>query len=94
MAFQDLPIKRKVMAVIMLTSVSVLVLTAAAFMVYDSVSYRQTMVRSLSTTSSIIADASTAALLFLDEETAQQILGSLRVEPHIVAATRLGRDAS
>ena len=53
MAFQDLPIKRKVMAVIMLTSVSVLVLTAAAFMVYDSVSYRQTMVRSLSTTGSI-----------------------------------------
>jgi PAS domain S-box-containing protein len=86
MAFQDLPIKKKVMAVVMLTSITALVLTAAAFTVYDSVTYRQTMVSHLSTTASIIADNSTAALAFKNETDAEQVLGALRADPHIVAA--------
>ena len=86
MAFQNLPIKRKVMAVIMLTSVVALLLTTTAFMVYDFLSYRQTLVRTLSTTSSIIADESTAALAFKNESDAQQILGALKADSHIVAA--------
>src|SRR5882672_77161 len=94
MAFQNLPIKRKVMAVIMLTSVVALLLTTTAFMVYDFLSYRQTLVRTLSTTSSIIADESTAALAFKNESDAQQILGALKADSHIVAAAlydELGR---
>ena len=86
MAFQDLPIKRKVMAVIMLTSVAVLLLTVAAFLVYDLVTFRQTMVRNLSITASMIADNSTAALAFKNEDDAQQILAALHADAHIVAA--------
>src|SRR6266403_129797 len=86
MAFQDLPIKRQVMAVIMLTSISVLLLTATAFTVYDLVTYRQTMVRPLLTAAAIIADDSAAALLSQDQDLAQQNLAALRVDPHIVAA--------
>ena len=86
MAFQDLTIKRKVMAVIMVTSVAVLLFTAAAFMVYDLVTYRQTMVRHLSTDASIIADNSTAALAFKNESDAQQVLAALHADPHVVAA--------
>src|SRR5436190_12548558 len=85
-AFQDLPIKRKVMAVIMMTSFSVLLLTAAAFVVADSFSYRQTIVRELSIHAAIISDSSSAALIFQDEEAAQQNLRAVRAEPHIVAA--------
>ena len=44
MGFQDQSIKRKTLAVIMLTSVVVLLLTAAAFTVYDLVTYRQNLV--------------------------------------------------
>ena len=40
MRFKDQSIKRKTMAVIMLTTVAVLLLTAAAFTVYDLVTYR------------------------------------------------------
>src|SRR5947199_6942854 len=86
MAFQNLSIKSKVMAVIMLTSVSVLLLTGAAFTLFDLFSYKQTLVRTLSTQASIIANDSTYALLFQDEETAQQNLSAVRAEPHIVAA--------
>jgi PAS domain S-box-containing protein len=86
MAFQDLPIRRKVMAVMMLTSVIVLALTAAVFMVYDWFSQRQSMARSLAVNASIIADESTAALLFGDEARAAEILGRLKRLPDIRAA--------
>lgn len=86
MSFQDLPIKGKIRAVIMLTSVAVLLFTAAAFMVYDLVTYRQTMVGHLSTTASIIAGNSTAALAFKNETDAQQVLAALRADPRVVGA--------
>jgi len=86
MVFQNLPIKRKVMAVIMLTSIAVLLLTAAAFMFYDLITFRQTLIRNLDTTASIIADESTAALAYGDEKTAREILAPLRADPQIVRA--------
>src|SRR5882724_1647847 len=86
MVFQNLPIKRKVMAVIMLTSIAVLLLTAAAFMFYDLITFRQALIRNLETTASIIADESTAALAYGDEKTAREILAPLRADPQIVRA--------
>ena len=68
MGIQDQSIKRKTMAVIMLTSVAVLLLTAAAFTVYDLVTYRQNRVQSLSATAAIIADHSSAALVLAGRE--------------------------
>jgi len=86
MALQDLSIKRKVMAVIMLTSISVVLLTLAAFMVYDLVTYRQTLESNLATIAFITADNSTAALEFNNDKDAEEILAALRAEPHIVMA--------
>src|SRR5437879_9091772 len=86
MGFQDLSIKRKVMGVIMLTSVIALVLTAAAFMLYDFFTHRQTIIRHVSTISSIIAEESGGPLAYDDEKAAEQILAPLRTEPHIVGA--------
>ncbi|HSU53541.1 MAG TPA: PAS domain S-box protein [Candidatus Dormibacteraeota bacterium] len=86
MAFQDLPIKWKVVAVNMLTTLSALLLAALAFVVYDFYAYRQTLIQSLSTSASLIANNSTAALMFEDEETARQILSALRAEQHVQSA--------
>src|SRR2546426_1178706 len=86
MAFKDLPIKSKVIAVILVTSITVLVLTTAAFIAYDSISNRRTIVGNVSTMAAMIAETSTAALGFKDEETAQQILAGLKADPHIVMA--------
>src|SRR5215475_8999296 len=86
MSFQDLPIKRKVMTVILLTSLTALLLTAATFTVYDWVTFRQTIIQNLTTSGAIVANNSSAALLFMDEETARQNLRALKADPHIVAA--------
>ncbi len=86
MTFQDLPIKRKVIAVTMLTSVTALVLTAVAFMVYDQISFRQAIIRHLSITASIVAAQSSAALSFKNPKDAQENLAVLRGDSHVRAA--------
>ncbi len=85
-AFSELPIKRKLMLVILLTNIALLILTGAGFLVYDLLSFRHTLVRNLSTTASIIAGESTGAVLFRDEKAANEILAPLRADPHTVAA--------
>src|SRR6266705_4684675 len=86
MTFQDLPIKRKVIAVTMLTSVIALVLTTVAFMVYVQISFRQTIISNLSITASVVAAQSSAVLSFKDPKHAQENLAGLRADSHIRAA--------
>ena len=90
MAFQELPIRHKVTAVIMLTSVTALLFTSAAFMVYDVISYRLEMVHQLSITSSSIAENSSGVLAFPSEREAVAILARVRADKHIVAAALYG----
>jgi PAS domain S-box-containing protein len=86
MTLQSTSIRRKVMTVIMLASITVLLVTVAAFMIYDWVTFRQTMVDNLATQARIIAANSTAALAYENENDASNLLASLRIEPHITAA--------
>ena len=86
MNLRDLPLRRKIMAVIMLTSITVVVLTVAAFMIYDLVTIRETTVRNLSTLGQIVGANSTYALTFKNETDAAEVLSSLRHEPQIRAA--------
>jgi signal transduction histidine kinase len=79
-------IKRKVTTVIMRASVAVLLVTVAAFMIYDLVTFRQTMVRNLVTQARTIADNSTGDLAFRNENDAASVLASLRTDSHITAA--------
>lgn len=86
MKSRELPIKRKVMAVTMLTSVIVLVVAVAAFMAYDLTTFRETMVRTLTALAQATAENSADALAFGDKKDAMETLSSLRLEPQIVAA--------
>ena len=79
-------IKRKVTFVIMRASIAVLLVTVAAFISYDLVTFRQTMLQNLATQARTIAENSTAALAFRNEKDAASVLASLRTEPHIMAA--------
>lgn len=79
-------IKYKVIAVIMAASVTVLLLTVAAFIVYDLVSFRHELVRNLTTQGQIIAGNSSGSLAFKNENDATNVLSSLRTDPHITAA--------
>lgn len=67
----------------MLTSVTALVLTAASFIAYDLVTFRQSLARNLTATSTIVAENSTSALLFDDEELATRNLSEFKVDPHV-----------
>ena len=86
MAFRDLPIKRKLASVILLTSAAVLGLTATVLLAYELYSYKQTTRRSFSTIGQIIADSSTAVLIYDDHKLAAEILSGFRAEPEIALA--------
>ncbi len=92
MAFGDWPIRRKLTAMLLLISGMVLLLTSAAFMGYQYLSFRQTMHESLSTLGRIIAANSTASLAFDNDADAREILSALRAEPHVVAAALYDKD--
>jgi signal transduction histidine kinase len=92
MSLRDKPIRQKLMAILLLTSGVVLVLTCAAFLAYEFVTFRHTTMTNLSTLGRIIAANSTASLAFRNEGDAREMLSALRAEPHIVAAGLYGRD--
>src|ERR1019366_6102294 len=86
MGLKEQSVKRKTMAVIMLTSVAVLVLTVTAFTAYDLATYRRNLTSSLLASAAIIADRSLFALALRDAKDARATLASLRADPRIAAA--------
>ena len=69
-----------------MTSGTVLLLTCSAFFAYEFYTYRQTVVRQLSTLGEVVAVNSTAALAFDSHDEADEILASIKAEKHVVAA--------
>jgi len=93
MAFlQDLPIRRKVTAVILLTSIIAMLFTATSFTLYDYNSYRQEIRRNLSISASMIAESISVNLAFPSPSEAEGVLSRLRADRHIVAAALYDRD--
>jgi PAS domain S-box-containing protein len=86
MKLQDLPIKRKLTVVIMLTTGIALLLTCAAFMLYERFTYKGEMVNHLRVIAEITADNTTSSISFGVPSDAQRLLSALKAEKHIVAA--------
>ena len=86
MAERQTSIQKRVRAVILLASVIVLFVTAAAFVTYEAISFRTRLVRNLSTLAGVIADNTVAPLAFDNKAVAEEILAALRAEPDIEAA--------
>src|SRR5277367_5247060 len=70
----------------MLVSAAALLLACAAFIAYDMVTFRQTIVRNLSTQAQIIGANSASALLFNDPQAAETTLSALKAAPDILSA--------
>ncbi len=70
----------------MLVSGTALLLACAAFIGYDLVTFRATIVRNLSTQAQIIGSNSVSALLFNDSKSAENTLSALQAAPNIVSA--------
>src|SRR5438093_2898662 len=85
-AFRDISIKRKLMLMTMLTSTVALLLACIAFVAYDQVMFRRSLVRNLSTLGKIIGDNCKAALPYQSAKDAKEVLDALMREKHIVSA--------
>ena len=70
----------------MLVSGAALLLACAAFFVYDQVTFRQTLIHTLSAQAQIVGSNSVSALLFNDPQSASNTLSALTSSPHIVSA--------
>ena len=69
-----------------LVSGAALLISCAAFVAYDRVSFRQTMVHNLSIQAQIAGSNSVSALFFDDPQTAEGTLSALKAAPNIISA--------
>ncbi len=86
MTLKDQPIRRKLTIVILLTSTAVLLLTCAAFVAYEIITFRRDLAENLTTLAQITAQNSSAALAFENQKDADDVLFALRIERNVVAA--------
>ena len=93
LSLRNSSIKRKLTLIIMAASTVALLLASTGFVTYELFTFRQKMVRDLSMLADIIANRSTAALSFDNQEDAEEDLNSLRANPRIVAACLYKGDA-
>ena len=86
MLLKDLPIRRKLTVIILVTTVTALLLMRSIFFTYEFLTFRQATLRQLSTLGEVIAANSTAALAFENEDDAKDILDALKAERNVTAA--------
>ncbi len=86
MRARDLSIKHKLTRLIMLTTGIALTLACVALVGYDMVTYRATLIRSLSILTEVVGENSIGALTFEDSGAASDALAVLQAEPQIVTA--------
>jgi two-component system sensor histidine kinase/response regulator len=85
-SFRNIPIHRKLVAVILLTSGIVLAGSTIAHIVNEAISFRKYTQKNLQSTAAVIGNNSVAALLFRDTNVADESIAELRNNPSIIAA--------
>ena len=86
MPLRNLPIRRKLMTVTLLTSSAAVLLTSGAFVTYQVLTMRKAMAQGLATRADIIAANSTGALAFQDVEDANEVLAALKADRRTIVA--------
>ena len=79
----DLSIRRKLVAIVTLSTALALVLANGALLAWDFVNYRVDLQNDLESVAAIVGANSTAALEFGDPETAAELLSSLEAQNHV-----------
>jgi len=85
--FNNQCIRCKLKLIAMAATCAALLLACAAFVVIDIFSYREVMLKDLTTRAKIIGNNSTAALSFGDPKPVEEILSALSVDPNLIAAS-------
>jgi signal transduction histidine kinase/ActR/RegA family two-component response regulator len=92
--FQALPIRHKLVAMIMLTAVTVLVLASMGYLITDYVRTRGEVLNELETQAGLVLENTVVYMDFLDEQSARDTLGALGSNPHLRAACLYKADGS
>lgn len=85
-AFRDLSIKRKLIAIVTLTSALVLALACGGFVLHDVLTFREFTTSSTRTLASIIAKNTVGALEFDERDSAHEVLSALVENPSVIGA--------
>lgn len=85
-SLRNIPIRRKLMLVITLTSAVALLLACTGFIAYQMAIFWDRVTHDLSILADVLAANSSAALTFRDPEAGQENLATLTANPEIVAA--------
>ena len=83
---RSISLTRKLTLIIMVTSVVALLLACGAFVAYEWVTFRRTMVDDHAMLAKIVGGNCAAAVIFDDAKSAERTLASLQAEPHLMAA--------
>jgi len=86
LTFRDIPIKQKLMVIIMATTTAAMLLAGIGIIASDSLLFRRYLQRDLSALAQIVGDNSTAALSFDDPRSAAETLAALHARPHLLNA--------
>ena len=84
--FHNLPIKRKLMLAMLVTSATVAVAACAAFLAYEVYTFRVSLERDMTVLADVFSLNSVAAMQFDDPTAAETTLHALKAEPHVMAA--------
>ena len=91
-SFRDAPIRKKLVAVILLTSGLVLAGSMIVFVGNEALSFRTDARKALESTAAVIGNNSVAAIMFMDAKVADESLSGLARNPSILAAYLLNAD--
>jgi signal transduction histidine kinase len=89
---RHLPLRTKIIVVMMLTVTTALFLAGATLFLYEVSGSQTKLERDLATIAKIISANSVVAISFNDKKAAGETLAALRAEPHILAACIYGQN--
>lgn len=87
-------IRRKLMTVVLLTTLVALVISLGTIVVYDLRAYHRNLVADISTQAELLGHMSSAALAFDDERLALENLNLMRIRPRVTAGALYKADGS
>ena len=90
--FRNVPIQRKLVAVILLTTGIVLAGSMMAHLVYEAFSFREEAQKDLKSTADVIGNNSVAALMFRDPKVGNESISALKENESIIAAYLITAD--
>ena len=87
-------IRRKLMSVVLLTTLVALAISLGTIVVYDLRAYHRNLVADISTQAELLGHMSSAALAFDDERLALENLNLMRIRPRVTAGALYKADGS